>query len=618
MKFPSIQTISEVTIRTCKRFPLAMIFMLIGCISGIFYNHMSEDITDKLYYYINIIRSAYLGMLMALAFIIYAERKNLTFKLRLIVQVIIVGLITAFYFSLPDHSSQIHVKQFILFVIGLHLFVAFVPFTAKGQVNGFWQYNKSLFLRFLSTVLYSCVLYIGLSLALLAINNLFKVEIRYKWYLDLWILIFCVFNTIYFLSGFPSGFEKLETIKDYPKGLKIFTQYILLPVIIVYLLILYAYTFKIIVGSQWPYGWVSYLVLAFSIAGIFSLLLFYPIKDEAQNKWILLFSRFFYIAICPLIILLFLAIQRRISEYGITEERYFVLGLSCWLAFITVYFLFSKKKNIKIIPVTLCMIAFLISFGPWGAFSVSFSSQRQRLLQLLRANNMLSENQKLIPAKTYLHNGDARQIKSIIEYLVEAHGYHSLQPLFSLNLDSMMKDQKGKPNYYAYEQSEKLVEYTQAYEYDTTVTEYRNNFFRISPTKNDTLISLSGYEYQINGYTIHGNSDDSLIRKYIAGNISIQVEFIKGSGKILFNNGKDLPVILEISDLLKSLKIDTRDYAQYINQGNLIISGENNGLAIKCIIKDISGDNQHDSTEINSISADILIHLKSPPRGIFK
>ena len=383
-----------------------------------------------------------------------------------------------------------------------------------------------------------------------------------------------------------------------------------MPIIIVYLLILYSYTFKIIVSSQWPYGWVSYLVLAFAIAGIFSLLLFYPIKDETQNKWILLFSRFFYIAICPLIILLFLAIERRIREYGITEERYFVFGLACWLAFITVYFLFSKKKNIKIVPVTLCMIAFLISFGPWGAFSISYKSQTKRLIQLLKANNMLSEDQKLVPAKIYLHDGDGGQIKSITEYLVEAHGYHSLQPLFTPNLDSMMKDQDSRQSYYTYEQSEKLLEYMKVNEYDSTKSEYGNNFFKISPTKDDTLISLSGYEYQINGYTIDGNSDDSLVKKYIAGNVPIQVEFIKGSGKILFNSGKDLPIILEISDLLKSLQIDTKVYIHNINQGNLIISGENNGFAIKCIIKDISGNNQHDSAEITSMSADILIHLK--------
>ncbi len=610
MKFPSIQTIADTTIKTCKRFPLAILFMLVGCFFGILYNNLNYDITDKYYYYINFIRCAYLGMLMALAFTIYAERKSIALKLRLIARVVIVGLIAAFYFSLPDHSSQIHIKQFILFAMGLHLFIAFAPFTANGEVNGFWQYNKSLFLRLLSTALYSCVLYIGLSLALLAINNLFKVEIREKWYLDLWILIFCVFNTIYFLSGLPSGFEKLDAIRDYPKGLKIFTQYILLPIIVVYLIILYAYTFKIIVSSQWPYGWVSYLVLAFAIAGIFSILLFYPIKDETQNKWILLFSRFFYVAICPLIILLFLAIQRRIREYGITEERYFVLGLACWLAFITIYFLFSRKKNIKIIPVTLCMIAFLISFGPWGAFSVSLRSQMQRLKQLLHANNMLSEDQKLIPAKTYLHNGDAGQIKSITVYLVESHGYHSLQSLFTLNLDSMMKDEKGKPLHFPYEQSEKLLDYAKNNEFDSTAGEYRNNTFRILPSKEDTLISLSGFEYQINGYTVDGNSDDSLTKKYVLENIPIHVEFIKGAGEILFKSGNDKPAILKISDLVRSLKIDSREYTHQVNQDSMIITGENNKFVIKCIIKDISGNTQHDSIEVISITADILIHLK--------
>ena len=126
-------------------------------------------------------------------------------------------------------------------------------------------------------------------------------------------------------------------------------------------------------------GWVSYLVIGFSVGGILSLLLIYPVRNDENNKWILIFSRFFYFALFPLIILLFLAIKRRISDYGITEQRYFILS-TCPLAFIyCCLFSFSKTKNIKHIPVSLCILTLAVSFGPWGAFHVSLTSQENRL-----------------------------------------------------------------------------------------------------------------------------------------------------------------------------------------------------------------------------------------------
>jgi hypothetical protein len=327
----------------------------------------------------------------------------------------------------------------------------------QGEINGFWQYNKVLLLRFLTAFLYSSVIYIGLSLALLAMDKLFGLNIDFKWYGDLWVCIAGIFNTIFFLAGFPGDYAGLETKQDYPKGLKIFTQYVLIPIITVYILILYAYMFKILFSRQWPYGWVSYLVLAFAIAGILSLLLIHPIRNEENNKWILGYNKFFYIAMCPLIILLFLAIERRIGDYGITEERYFDFVLACWLALVCLYFLFSKTKNIKRIPISLCIFVLFSSFGPWGAFSVSLRSQMSRLNHYLEKNKLLSVG-KIVPAKDSIPTKDENEIISIVTYIVNIHGYHELQGLFSQNLDSLIlpKGQKAQ-EYNSFEQPGKIL-----------------------------------------------------------------------------------------------------------------------------------------------------------------
>lgn len=367
MKLPSFSSLIGNVIATFKRFSVAIIVAIIGSIFIILLSHLSYNQTETHHWYWNVVMSCYIAMLLLIALAVLAERKAYTTTVKLLLQLAAIAIAIAYYFSLPDEFMAISTIRFALFVLGLHLLIAFIPFTTAGEMNAFWQYNKIIFLRILTAFLYTGVLYTGLSLALLAIEKLFLLHVDNKLYFDLWIILTCIFNTWFFLAGFPKTYAALEQRTDYPKGLKIFTQYVLLPIITIYLLILYAYMFKILFTQQWPVGWVSYLVLGFSVAGILSLLLIHPIRYEANNNWILSFSRFFYFALFPLLILLFFAIERRVSDYGITELRYFVLVLALWLLFIATYFLASKKKNIKIIPQSLCVLAFLTSFGPWGA-----------------------------------------------------------------------------------------------------------------------------------------------------------------------------------------------------------------------------------------------------------
>lgn len=368
MKIPSIGILVSTTRATFKRFYTAILFATLASVLCILLFHLESYQDARHQRFLNMIMSCYLGMLLSIALTAFCERRRSGKQVSAGLQILTVILSVIYYFSLPAQYNTAALLRFELYAVALHLLIAFAPFTGRGEMNGFWQYNKTLFLRFLTTALYAAVLYAGLSLALLAIEELFKVNIEGKYYGDLWILTGCLFSTCFFLSGFPSEFENLDAKTEYPKGLKIFTQYILLPIITIYLAILYVYMFKILFTLKWPFGWVSYLVLALSIAGILSLLLIHPERERENNKWILIYSRFFYLAICPLILMLFLAIERRISDYGITEPRYFVLALALWLCGIVLYFLLSGRKNIKIIPVSLCCLAFLSSFGPWAPF----------------------------------------------------------------------------------------------------------------------------------------------------------------------------------------------------------------------------------------------------------
>ncbi|HEY6953078.1 MAG TPA: DUF4153 domain-containing protein, partial [Bacteroidota bacterium] len=370
MKLPSIRHLAEQFAKTFFRFPFALTSAVVGTAAWIIVIDQGE--VTGIAFLENLSFVGMLGISLFTAIALLCERLKAGSTITLLANTGGLVLLAVYFMVLPHRlfeAPEAHIIRYVLFAAGLHFFVAVGPFFRSGEANGFWQFNKSLFLRFLTAGLYSAVLYIGLTAAILAVDHLFEVHLNNKWYFELWVFIVGVFNTWFFLAGVPEDLSQLDSETEYPKGLKVFTQYVLLPLVFIYLVILYAYTVKILIQWDLPKGWVGYLVLGFSILGILSLLLVHPIKDRIENAWIRTISKYYYVALIPLVFLLLFAILRRMDEYGLTERRYFVVVLGIWLGVMSVYFLLSKAKSIKIIPATLCAIAFLTSFGPWGAMN---------------------------------------------------------------------------------------------------------------------------------------------------------------------------------------------------------------------------------------------------------
>jgi hypothetical protein len=380
--------------------------------------------------------AASLGIPLLTGLALWAEKRKWSPGLALGSQLFGILLLVGYACTLPPtlpHEPAARLIRFGLLAAGLLLFVMIAPYLKKGEMNGFWQYNRTLFFRLFVTAIFSIVLFAGLAIALAALDNLFGVTVPGKRYAELWVLIAGLFAPWFFLSGVPEDLDGLDRVEEYPKGVKVFAQYILLSLVIVYLVILYAYLLKILFQWNWPKGWVSSLILGFSATAILSLLLMHPIRDRSGNAWIRAADRWFYVVLIPLIVVLFLALTERIGDYGITESRYSGIALAVWLSAQALYFLFSRSKSIKFTVGSLCLVAFLISFGPWGMLGVSERSQVGRLRRLL------AKNEILVDGKVHKEHGqvpqkDAQEISSIVNYLSLIHGYDAIQPWFEEEL----------------------------------------------------------------------------------------------------------------------------------------------------------------------------------------
>ncbi|MES1259819.1 MAG: DUF4153 domain-containing protein [Gemmatimonadota bacterium] len=354
---------------------------------------------------------------------------------------LVAGLLglAAFWRIWPHWGEEMRAMRYAQLSATLHLLAAFAPFIGAEGTNGFWQYNKALFLRGLTAAIYAGVLYVGLAIALAALDKLFGVNVIPETYGRLWFFLAFVFATMIFVAGVPDDLDALATQYDYPNGLRAFTQFVLVPLVAIYLVILTIYLVKVLVTQQWPSGWIGYLVSSVAVAGILSWLLVQPLEERPEFAWVKPFTRGFYIALMPAIVMLWLAIWQRVQQYGITERRYGLIVLSVWLAAIAVYYTQSRSRNIKLIPATLCVVIIGTYAGPTGAYSVARRSQMGRLQQVLERNSLIAGG-KLQRATNAVPDSDRVAISAGFQYLTEVHGYQSVAAWLP---DSLLKRLTG-------------------------------------------------------------------------------------------------------------------------------------------------------------------------------
>ncbi len=488
-KFPSLQSVLQASQKTIFRFPLETISTIVGTVFAILL--LEERNATMENFYTKSIMCCSLCLVLFLSVSLYFSVNHKKSWIRFLISSILGVLVITFIFSFSEKITEAEAFQFLVLNIALHLLVSFAGFLQKAyKQDEFWEFNKLLFLHILTACLYSIVLYSGLSLAILAVHHLFNVDFYDRIYLHLFFIIAGIFNTVFFLSGVPETNNELSPlILKYPKGLKNFTQYVLLPLISIYLVILICYETKILVTLSLPVGWVSNLVLVFAIFGILSFLLVHPIAEETGNLWMRTFNRWFYYLLVPLLGLLFWAILYRVHLYGFTHERYYVLALSIWLTIVVAYFIIKKEPKIKFIPITMCITALLTILGPQSADSISKNSQLSRFESYLQK----IEKEKL----TFEQEQD---LSSIIDFLEGNYGSEVLLPFTKDKLTALIKKDK-KPN--SYQIMEALgLDYRSSYDQkEKNNKEYFYNFYE---NNNQNIENIQGYDLS---FSILNNED---------------------------------------------------------------------------------------------------------------
>jgi hypothetical protein len=429
MQLPTPGFLLTAFLQVCRRFPGPMISTFLAT-AACFLLIDSTGAREDADLVVRTWMTSQLGLPFLTALIAYSESKNWSENRAWLIQLFGIAALVGCWFWLDNKAENFETQilpQYVALFLVLHLSVAFAPYLNWRSVRNFWEYNRQLFANIVVGAAFTLILFAGLALAILAVDNLFDTHVPDRVYPKLFVLLAGIFNTAFFLFHFPEKYSLDTSEGGYNLIFRNLCKFILIPIVLLYFVILYAYGAKI--GIQWslPKGWVGSLILGFSVAGIFTYLLNFYLAEE-DNSWIVKnFKRWFWWVLLPLTGLLFIAIVRRISDYGVTELRFLVADLGIWLAAACLYFLFSKNDNIKFIPISLALFALVWAFGPLNAFSVSERSQKGRLTEILERSGRF-ENGKIKPGTTLLTEPEYDQVNAALIYLENRKALSDLLP----------------------------------------------------------------------------------------------------------------------------------------------------------------------------------------------
>ncbi len=477
-----------------------------------------------------------LGISVMFALKMFSQRIGKEWLLNTLGLVFLIG----FYFIFPsDKKDFTDVYVFILFptYVLAHLLVAFVAFLNRtNSEENFWQYNKSLFVNFVLTLIFTNVLTGGVELAVVSVEHLFNFNFDNKIYPQIFFSFSIFGSTFIFLLFCETGLKTLELQGEYPVVLKFFTQFILIPLLFIYVIILYLYAGKILIAWELPRGWVSYLVLAYASVGILALLLVHPLKKENTKSWVKNFGNVFYYSLIPLLVLLFVAIFTRVLAYGFTEARYFVLLLALWLASVVFYFVFNKKASIQFIPVSLFSFGlFALIFPYLNAFSTSKRSQKTELEKILTENNLLKDGK--IDFDASIADSVANDVNSKFKYLRERLKQDYLKQYLTDTIYSELQDD----NYWYIRKYFSNIQYSNNKGNEYLNLGNKNNSFEID--KGLFMVRLDKYSGE-EDFSI--NEDDFLLKKDLWGkNITF---------KLTLNDKETVDLLPELKKLFSDNK----------------------------------------------------------------
>lgn len=269
-------------------------------------------------------------------------------------------------------------------MVALAVAFFYAPFFREKDDLPVWNFTWRTFLWFCISFLTGGILTAGLLALIRSLEELFGLQVSEHWYLTFVVIALLTTPVLLFLARIPEGDEKHDGMAVISKYLIFVIRYLFVPLLALYLIVLYVYGFRILIRWELPNGGVGWLVSALMAGCVVVELGLYPVMRSGEAKpfegWIV---RWLPVLILPLLLLMTVGIARRLSDYGITPLRLYLLTFNLWCYAVCIGLVVGRARRIRWILTSLAAVFLLTSVLPVNFTSISLRVRRHNLDRLV-------------------------------------------------------------------------------------------------------------------------------------------------------------------------------------------------------------------------------------------
>ena len=567
-----------------ERFPITIILAFLHFITGIYIAEVRSFQSDE-FVKVNLLLfgSIFITAMFEMLYEKYFYKQN-RWLVRGIYSAITFVISIIFFVEYLRTNDYYNIYYFTLIPISIVLFLL-IPILRKKENKE--KYLQSVFSNFVITGIFAVVLWIGIEIILTTVNYLFfnsgdSLFFRLTTY-SFW-FITEVFGASLFLSLLKKPDDNLENY-EFPFIFNLLIKFVIIPLIIIYTGVLYIYMMKVLISMHLPKGLISHLVLWYTAFSVAVMILITPFTQK--DKFFENFKKYFPYFSIPLIFASLFAVFQRTYQYGITENRYYVLISIFWLLFCMI--LYIRKMNITGIFISLIACLVISVYTPLSAKNVSNFSQSQRLKRMLVKYGALKDG-KISKITQKLNNSEGSQIYTTIQYISDN------STIAKLNF----KNEKGEV-YSTLGDLEKGLDVKESWKDYSYRSDDEGNYeerkvitYKVKNIENSEIISdIAGYDnliYYRNVYNDDSINQENESEKYkiILKNKTITINSKDGTelAKINYEDA-----VKQIAFKLRTVKLpDTNDTVYEVPQKDLEYIGTIGKINYKISLRSINDE----------------------------
>ena len=317
-------------------------------------------------------------------------------------------------------------------------------FRDKNDVP-FWNFSLRSIGAVVTGFVVSGIVCGGLELLTVAIDKLFGIFVSSHWYSNIAIICFCLLAPILCIQAIPGGAHKHDYESVYmPRLIENAVTKLFTPIAVAYFITLYCYAAKILFTWQLPDGWVSWLVTASMAAMVILLIMVYPYRDKAYNsdsKWnrtaVRLITDRMPLLMLPLLLLMSIGIARRISDYGITILRIYLVAFNLWCYVVCIILIIRRNAGIMWIPLSLVLTFAVLTLLPVNVSGYVKKNLTAQVTAAMQENGWNGASMSDNEYSQFLKRLDpkvAARIDSRIDYLKRQFSRESVQDLIGTDV----------------------------------------------------------------------------------------------------------------------------------------------------------------------------------------